>query len=249
MTYGRPPTGSDGASTTSTTAAATASGAVASPPTRLLLVDDDPLVCEGLRLILRSDPSLAVVGVVHDGDEVVEAVHAHRPDVILMDVRMRRRDGITATADVSRMPRPPRVIILTTFEEDDVLVRGVHAGAAAFLLKTDAPEAIVAAVHAVASGRGALSDQSAGQLVRHVRSDPWPDRHRAARELVAGLTDRERDVIACVGQGMSNNAIATSLHLGEATVKSHLAHAQDKLGVSSRVQVGILADRAGLLDS
>ena len=212
---------------------------------RVLLVDDDPLVCRGLELLLSADPGISVVGSVHDGDAVIEAVHGHFPDVVLMDVRMSRQDGITATAALMRLPQPPKVIVLTTFDHDDILMRALAAGAAGFLLKTAAPQEILAAVHNVAAGEGALSPRSARQVVEHLQRDDQRSVARTAEELLATLTPRELDVVRLVAQGWSNAEIARRLYLGEATVKSHLASAQARLGVRHRVQVGVLVAQAG----
>ncbi|MDO5504397.1 MAG: response regulator transcription factor [Actinomycetia bacterium] len=215
---------------------------------RVLLVDDDPLVCRGLELLLSSDATLSVVGTVHDGDAVIDAVHRHFPDVILMDVRMERQDGITTTASLAALPQPPKVIVLTTFDHDDILMRALDAGAAGFLLKTASPHEIIAAVHNVASGEGALSPRSARQVVEHLQRDDLGTARRSARDLMARLTPRELDVVRRVAAGQSNPQIAAALFLGEATVKSHLASAQGKLGARNRVQVGVLVAQAGLLD-
>lgn len=214
--------------------------------TRVLLVDDDPMVCRGLELIFEQAADISVVGAVHDGDEVIDAVHRHHPDVVLMDVRMDRQDGVTTTALLSKQPHPPKVIVLTTFDHDDVLLRAVHAGAAGFLLKTTPPREIIESVRAVASGEGALSARSARQVVEFIQQDPAVALHQAAVDLFANLTRRERDVARLVALGRTNAQIAGELYVGEATVKSHLQSAMAKLGVASRVEVGILADRAGL---
>lgn len=215
--------------------------------TRVLLVDDDPLVCHALDLMIESVEDVTVVGMVHDGDEVIEAIHRHRPDVVLMDVRMNRQDGITTTAEVVGLARAPKVIMLTTFDHDDVLMRALHAGATGFLLKTASPQEIIAAIRQVAAGEGALSARSARQVVTHLQEDVVADQRRAATELVNRLTEREVHVVRRVGRGMTNAEVAADLYVGEATVKSHLSSAQQKLGVTSRVEVAVLADRAGLL--
>lgn len=215
--------------------------------TRVLLVDDDPLVCGALETMLGSTEDLEVVASVNDGDQVIKAIHRHRPDIVLMDVRMARQDGITTTAALSAMGSPPKVIMLTTFDHDDVMLRAVHAGVAGFLLKTASPLDIIAAVQSVAAGEGALSARSARQVVEHLQSDPGRDQRRAAEALIATLTERERDVVRCVAKEMTTAQIAQELFLGEATVKSHLARAQDKLGAQNRVGIGIIADRAGLV--
>lgn len=215
--------------------------------TRLLLVDDDPMVCRALEFMFAATDDLRVVGMVHDGDEVIDAIHRHHPDVILMDVRMNRQDGITTTERLQATSAAPKVIVLTTFDHDDILFRAVHAGAAGFLLKTASPEEILASVRAVAGGEGALSPRSARQVIGHLQDDPHIAARRKAIALVGRLTERERDVVRCVGLGMTTAQIAAELFLGEATVKSHLSSAQTKLGVGSRVEVGVVADRAGLL--
>lgn len=222
-------------------------------PIRVLLVDDDPMVCRGIEMILGTADDIIVAGAVHDGDEVIDAVHRHRPDIILMDVRMARQDGITTTAALTQTAgaggadAAPKVIVLTTFDHDDVLLRAVHAGAAGYLLKTADPREILEAVRSVASGEGALSARSAGQILKHVQGDAAAELRRTAVALVATLTDRERDVVRLVAQEKTTAQMAKELYLGEATVKSHLARAQDKLGVQNRVGMGIIADRAGLV--
>ena len=215
--------------------------------TRVLLVDDDPLVCRGLEGILGAADDIEVVGSVHDGDEVIDAVHRHRPDIVLMDVRMARQDGITTTASLRSLASPPKVVILTTFDHDDVLLRALGAGAVSFLLKTAGPREIIAAVQSVAAGEGALSPRSARQVVEHLQSDPAAELRRAAVSLVDTLTARERDVVGCIAREMTTAQAAAELFLGEATVKSHLARAQLKLGTQNRVGIGIIADRAGLV--
>lgn len=214
---------------------------------RVLLVDDDPLVCRGLELILGAGQDISVVGVVHDGDQVVDAVHRHFPHVVLMDVRMARQDGITTTAALARLPDPPKVVVLTTFDHNDVLMRALHAGAAGFLLKTADPEEIIAAVRDVAAGEGALSPRSARQVVEHLQDDQLSESRRTANAMMSTLTVRELEICRRVATGSSNAEIAADLFLGEATVKSHLAGAQAKLGVRNRVQVGVIVAQAGLV--
>lgn len=214
---------------------------------RVLLVDDDPLVCRGLELLLDADPEITVVASVHDGDAVIDAIHRHFPDVILMDVRMARQDGITTTASLARLPHPPKVIVLTTFDHDDILLRALDAGAAGFLLKTAAPEEIIAAVRNVAAGEGALSPRSARQVVEHLQHDEQAAARKAAVGLVRGLTERELEIVRLVAAGRTNPEIAAELYIGEATVKTHLGSAQTKLGARNRVQVGVLAAQAGLV--
>jgi DNA-binding NarL/FixJ family response regulator len=213
----------------------------------VLLVDDDALVCQGLELMLSTADDLEVVGAVHDGDGVVEAVHRHAPDVVLLDVRMGRQDGITATRSLRRLADPPKIIVLTTFDHDEVMLRAVEAGADGFLLKTASPAEILAAVRNVAAGGGAVSPGSARQLFHHVRHDPSALARRSAQAAMVTLTAREREVVRAVARGLSNAQIAAELFASEATVKTHLAHAQAKLGCSGRVEVAVLVERSGLL--
>lgn len=221
----------------------TEAGAV--QPIRVLLVDDDPLVCSGLELILSSTDDIEVVGTASDGDEAVAAVQRHFPDVVLLDVRMPRVDGIAATRALVALPKPPRVLVLTTFDADDIVMRAIGAGAAGFLLKTSAAPEIIAAIRNVHAGDGALSPRSARRVFEQVGDDA--DERSLARAAIAGLTDRERDVVRLVVEGLSNQAIGAQLYVGEATVKSHLSSAQRKLGVEGRVRLAVVATKAGLV--
>lgn len=214
---------------------------------RVLLVDDDPLVCVGLELMLSAAPGIAVVGSVGDGDQVVAAVHQHYPDVVLMDVRMPRVDGISATRELLARPRPPRVLVLTTFAEDAAVTRAVEAGASGFLLKTADPSDIIEAVRQVAKGEGALSPASVPEVFRHIAADPVVTRRREAAARLAGLTDREREIVVRVARGWSNADVARDLFVSEATVKSHLGAVLSRVGCSGRVEVAVLAERAGWL--
>lgn len=218
-----------------------------SRPHRVLLVDDDPLVCSGLRLILGSAEDIDVVGQAADGDEVVREVQAHAPDVVLMDLRMPRMDGIAATRAVRALPNAPQVIALTTWDVDDAVLRSIEAGAAGFLLKSAAPEEIIGAVRAVVAGDSVLSPRSTRQMLDYLTRDHDERQRQAATHAMATLTGRERDVVKAVGLGKSNAEIAGDLYLGEATVKTHLSAAQAKLGARNRVEVAVLAERAGLL--
>jgi DNA-binding NarL/FixJ family response regulator len=215
---------------------------------RILIVDDDALVRAGLRMILESADDLQVVGEATDGSQVTAAVQRHRPDVVLMDIRMPTMDGLAATAALQVMTEPPRVIVLTTFDLDDFVFRALQAGAAGFLLKDTPPLELIAAVRVVAAGDGMLSPGVTRRLIGHFAADPRVDRRRQALERLAGLTDREREVLVQVGQGLSNADIGRSLFMSEATVKAHVSRVLVKLGVANRVQVAILAHDAGLLD-
>nr|WP_226920804.1 response regulator transcription factor [Georgenia subflava] len=216
-------------------------------PHRVLLVDDDPLVRSGLRLILTSEPDLEVVAEAADGDEVVGAVLGHGPDVVLMDLRMRRTDGITATAAVRALARAPHVIALTTWDVDEAVIGCIRAGASGFLLKSASPEEIKAAVRAVVAGDAVLSPRSTRQVLEHLGRDDGERERREAREVMGALTDREREVSIAVGRGLTNDEVARQLYLSPATVKTHLSGAQTKLGVRNRVDVAVLVERAGLL--
>ena len=214
---------------------------------RILLVDDDPLVRSGLRLLLTSDPQIDVVGEAGDGDEVVEAVQRHAPDVVLMDLRMPRMDGITATRAVRALPRPPHVIALTTWDVDDAVLRSLDAGAEGFLLKSSSPAEIIAAVRAVVAGDAVLSPRSTRQVLDHYGRDENRRAREEAQTALAALTEREREIAVAVAEGLSNAEVAERLYVSPATVKAHLATIQTKLGVRNRVQVAVHAERAGLL--
>lgn len=214
-------------------------------PIRVLLIDDDPLVCSGLELILSRSDDIQVVGTAGDGDEAVAAVHQHFPDVVLLDVRMTRLDGIAATKALRALPNPPRVIVMTTFDADDIVMRAIGAGAAGFLFKTASAQDIIDGIRNVHGGDGALSPRSARRVFEQVGDNGA--RRSAALEAIGRLSDREREVVRLMGEGLSNQEIGARLYLGEATVKTHLASAQRKLGLANRVQVAVLASKAGLV--
>lgn len=215
-------------------------------PIRVLLVDDDPLVLAGLRLLLRASGRIDVVGQVDDGDQVLDAVQGHRPDVVLMDLRMPRMDGIQATLAVRSLPQPPHVIVLTTWDVDDAVVRSIEAGASGFLLKTASPDEIVSALQSVVEGDAVLSPRSTRQLL-----DQWDTRdaeqRREAESRMAALSQREREVAAAVGEGLTNAQAGRKLFMAEATVKAHISSIQNKVDARNRVMIAVLAERAGLL--
>ncbi|MFT4299090.1 MAG: response regulator transcription factor [Aeromicrobium sp.] len=216
-------------------------------PVRVLLVDDDPLVRAGLGLILGGSESVLIAGEAENGFDAVTAVAGGGIDVVLMDIRMPVLDGIEATTRLLALPRAPKVIVLTTFDADDYVVRALAAGAHGFLLKDTPPADIVDAVTRVVGGEPILSPAITAQLIRQV-TDAVPDaRADAARRRVADLTERELEVAVAVGQGASNAEIAERLHMSLATVKAHIAHIFGKLEVSNRVQVAICVHDAGLL--
>jgi DNA-binding NarL/FixJ family response regulator len=199
-------------------------------------------------MILQSADDLQVVGEAADGSQVMQAVQRHRPDIILMDIRMPKMDGLTATAALQALPDPPRVIVLTTFDLDDFVFRALEAGAAGFLLKDTPPLELIAAVRVVAAGDGMLSPGVTRRLIGHFAADPRAQRRREAEARLAGLTDREREVLAEVGRGATNSDIGRTLFMSEATVKAHVSRLLVKLGMTNRVQIAILAHDAGLLD-
>ena len=210
---------------------------------RVLLVDDDPLVRTGLAMVLGGAPDLEVVGEAGNGREALERLDATPVDVVLMDIRMPVMDGLAATERILRRPSTPHIIVLTTFDTDEHVVRALAAGASGFLLKDTPPPRIVDAVRTVAAGDPILSPSVTGQLIRHVASNGTSAADRAAVET---LTEREREVALAVARGVSNADIARELFMSVATVKVHLGHVFAKLGVSNRVQVAIRMHDAGL---
>ncbi len=213
---------------------------------RVLLVDDDPLVRSALSLMLGGPGDIGVVGEAADGAEGLDRARELRPDVVLMDIRMPVLDGLEATRRLLRDPSPPRVIVLTTFDADENVVRAVAAGADGFLLKDTPPAQIVEAIRRVADGEAMLSPSATRSLVSRVRADAAGDRSADARRRLEALTDREREVAVAVGAGLSNAEIAASLHLSVPTVKTHVSRLLDKLGATNRVQIAICVHDAGL---
>ncbi len=211
---------------------------------RVLLVDDDALVRAGLRIILSSAEDLEVVGEADDGARAVAAVREHRPDVVLMDIRMAQMDGITATAALRRLDEPPQVIVLTTFQADEQVMSALRAGASGFLVKDTPPAEIINAVRLVASGDAIISPSVTRTLLSHFGDGQASDRRRAAAQRLATLTEREREVAAAIGAGASNAEIAASLFMSEATVKAHVSRLFTKLDVVNRVQIAIVVHDA-----
>jgi DNA-binding NarL/FixJ family response regulator len=214
---------------------------------RVVVVDDEPMVCAHLRTILGSADDIEVVGEAHDGAAGVEEVRRTRPDVVLMDLRMPGVDGITAIEHIGRLTRPPVVVVLTTFDADQYVLRALRAGAAGFLVKSTPPEDLIGLVRVAAEGHTVLSPAAARRLIA-ASSDNLQARDRA-RELVASLTEREAEVLACLGQGLSNAQIAARLYLSEATVKGYVSRTLDKLGCDNRTQAGLIAHDAGVTGS
>jgi DNA-binding NarL/FixJ family response regulator len=211
---------------------------------KVLLVDDDALVRAGLRIILSSAEDIQVVGEADDGARVVAAVRQHRPDVVLMDIRMAEMDGITATAALRRLNPPPKVIVLTTFQADEQVMSALRAGASGFLVKDTPPADIINAVRLVASGDAIISPSVTRTLLSHFGDAQASDRRRAATQRLATLTDREREVATAIASGASNAEVAASLFMSEATVKAHVSRLFTKLDVANRVQIAILVHDA-----
>jgi DNA-binding NarL/FixJ family response regulator len=211
----------------------------------VLIVDDDPLVRAGLSMILGGAPDLAVVGEAADGAEAPAAVDACRPDVVLMDIRMPRVDGLTATGLLRGRPDAPEVIVLTTFDADEHVLRALRAGASGFLLKDTPPADIVRAIRQVAAGDPMLSPRVIRQLITHLTHDGAGAGQARARAMLDRLSDREREVAIAVGQGRSNAEIGAQLFMSVATVKTHMTRLMLKLELNNRVQVALLVQDAG----
>lgn len=214
---------------------------------RVLLADDDALVRAGLALMLGGSAEIAIVGEASNGQEAVDLVRAGGIDLVLMDIRMPVLDGIAATSLVLAEPSPPKVIVLTTFDADEYVVRALAAGAHGFLLKDTPPADIVDAIARVDAGEPMLSPTITRNLIRQVTDAAPDDRVDIALGRVACLTDREREVAVAVGRGSSNAEIAELLHMSVATVKAHISHLFTKLDATNRVQVAIAMHDAGLL--
>jgi DNA-binding NarL/FixJ family response regulator len=212
---------------------------------RVLLVDDDALVRSGLRIMLAGAANLDVVAEAADGSEVLGAVDLHRPDVVLMDIRMPRLDGIAATRLLVAQPDPPAVVVLTTFDADELVLRALQAGAAGFLLKDTPPAEIVRAIELVHAGDAMLSPAVTRRLISLVAGDSdAAARADHARDRMAALSPRERDVALAVARGQANAEIAAALHLSVPTVKAHVSRLLDKLDVDNRVQIALLVKDA-----
>ena len=215
---------------------------------KVLLVDDDALVRAGLRLILSSADDIDIVGEADDGADAVAAVRQHRPDVVLMDIRMPRVDGITATAALRALDKPPQVVVLTTFQADAHVVAALRAGASGFLVKDTPPGDILTAIRLVAAGDAIISPSVTRTLLGHFAQSGASERQQAAARKLADLSDREREVATAVGAGSSNAEIASTLFMSEATVKAHVSRLLSKLDLNNRVQIAILVHDPGQAD-
>ena len=212
---------------------------------RVVLVDDEPLIRSGFRFVLAADPRIEIVGEAADGAEAVRVVRMHRPDVVLMDVRMPHVAGPEATAQIVA-DSSARVLAMTSFDSEDLLLQMLTAGACGYLLKDEPPARILDAIHRTASGETVVSGASAAQLVRRAVDGERGAGRGQAMQRVSGLTDRERQVAQHVAAGATNDEIGRHLHVSVATVKTHLEQVFAKLGVRNRVQVGVILERAGL---
>lgn len=212
---------------------------------RVVVVDDEPMVCAHLRTILGSSGDVEVVDEAHDGAAGVEAVVRSKPDVVLMDLRMPGVDGLTAIERIGKLPDPPAVVVLTTFDADQYVLRALRAGAAGFLVKSTPPEDLIGLVKVAAEGHTVLSPVAARRLIA-ASSDSSSARDRA-RQLAESLTERETEVLACLGEGLSNAQIGAKLFLSEATIKGYVSRMLDKLGCANRTQAGLIAHDAGLV--
>lgn len=214
--------------------------------TRLVIVDDDPMVRTGLRLILGGEPDLDLVGEAGDGRQAMIVIRDLRPDVVLMDIRMPGQDGLTTTELLLAKPDPPRILVLTTFDADDMVLRALQLGADGFLLKDTPPPKMIEAVRTVAKGEPVLSPSVARQVIAAATGAGEPRRQEAQRKL-AELTVREQEVAIEIARGNSNAEIAEQLYMSVATVKANITRIFAKLGTDSRVQVAMKVRDAGLL--
>jgi DNA-binding NarL/FixJ family response regulator len=213
-------------------------------PVRVLIVDDDDLMRAGLRGVLSNDAAIEVVGEAGDGRDAVYRTKHLQPDVVLMDVRMPNMDGISATREVLAAFPDVKVVIVTTFEQDDYIFGALSAGASGFLLKRTRPEDLVAAIHTIAAGDALLSPSVTSRVIGRMAQHPAPDASRDAR--LDELTPREREVLQLMARGLSNGEIAAALLIEESTIKTHVKRILAKLAVRDRVQAVIFAYESGL---
>jgi DNA-binding NarL/FixJ family response regulator len=213
---------------------------------RVLIVDDEILVRAGLHMILQTADDIEVIAEASDGREAVVATSRHRPDIILMDVRMPGTDGLSAAEQIGRLPNPAKVVMLTTFDLDEYVHRALRAGAVGFLLKDTPPRELIAAVRTVAAGNAMLAPTVTKRLISTF-AQRQPRNAQAARARFEVLTERENTVVRAVARGLSNAEIGRDLAMSEGTVKAHVSRALAKLGLTNRVQVAILAYQAELI--
>jgi DNA-binding NarL/FixJ family response regulator len=214
---------------------------------RILVADDQALVRAGFRLVLEAQEGLEVVGEAGDGEAAVQAVHHLRPDVVLMDIRMPGSDGISATRTITALTDPPKVLILTTFNLNNYVYEALVAGASGFLLKDAPPEELVAAIQVVARGDALLGASITRQVIAEFVTGPSKPSTSGDTPALAGLTERERTVLALVAEGLSNGEIADRLYVAPSTVKTHVSQVLAKLQLRDRVQAVVLAYESGLV--
>ena len=212
--------------------------------TRVLIADDDDLMRAGLVELLSGDPSIEIVGEAATGREAVERARRLDPQVVLMDVRMPDLDGIAATRELARAVPATKVLILTTFEQDDYVFGALRAGASGFLLKRTRPEALIAAVHTIAAGDSLLSPSVTRRVIERVAQQPTPDLTDEAR--LSELTPREREILGLVARGLSNREIAAALVVEESTIRTHVKRILMKLQLRDRIQIVIFAYETGM---
>ncbi|MEU9293593.1 response regulator transcription factor [Streptomyces sp. NPDC048266] len=213
---------------------------------RVVIADDEPLIRAGIRMILTSDPEIEVVGEAADGRAAVEAARTHAADVVLLDIQMPVLDGLSALPELRRAAPRARVIVLTTFGERENVLRALEHGGAGFLLKDTAPAELIRAVRAAAAGDAYLSPAATRHVVERLATGREAVRAEQARGRVAGLSEKERDVLALLGEGLSNADAGKRLHMSEATVKTYVSRILAKLDCENRVQAALLARDAGL---
>ncbi|MET8685093.1 response regulator transcription factor [Streptomyces sp. NPDC004732] len=213
-------------------------------PVRVVIVDDEQLVRLALRLVIDGEPDLTVVAEAADGDAALTAVEEHRPDVVLMDIRMPGRDGLDTTRELLARPTPPRVLMLTTFDSDDLVLGALRAGALGFVLKDTPPARILDAVRTVADGNPVLSSAATARVIAAATGPQSSETRRssrlAARKQLSALTERELDTARAIADGLGNPEIAERLRIGIATVKAHTGNLFAKLGAENRVQIALL---------
>jgi DNA-binding NarL/FixJ family response regulator len=213
-------------------------------PVRVLIVDDDALVRSGLTMMLGGADSVEVVGEAQDGSEVLGAIDRHRPDVLMLDLRMPNVDGLGALALLRGQPQPPAVIVLTTFDTDEHVLQALRQGAAGFLVKDTPPAEIVRAIELVASGESMLSPTVTRRLIDHLAADGRGDERRRAADQLRRLSPRDVQIADAIAQGKANAVIAAELHLSVATIKSHVSAMLATLQLENRVQLALLVQDA-----
>jgi NarL family two-component system response regulator LiaR len=220
---------------------------------RLLICDDQAIVCEGLRAILEGVRQIEVVGVANNGVEAIELTRTTQPDLVLMDLKMPRMNGIQATRAICEQFPDVRILVLTTYDEDDWVIDAIRAGAAGYVLKDTPQEDLLKAIMDTMQGWSHIDPQVAGKLLKRVADQPFgsaqgrPDRVLEDQKLIGQLSEREREVLGLLASGLSNAEIAQTLFLSDGTVKNYVSIIFSKLGVADRTQAAILAIRAGLL--